>query len=56
VLEFARAVPVFPADDPTDEFFKKVPKTHDNLDLLGRYLNFAKVRWVPPGNIQVIGR
>jgi hypothetical protein len=48
------AVPVFPADSTSDSFFSKVIKTRDNLNLLGRYPNFGKVRWIRPENIRVV--
>jgi hypothetical protein len=50
----ASAVPAFPADEATDKLFATVPKTHDNLNLLGIYPNFGKVRWIPPSNVKVI--
>ncbi|MEP7076048.1 MAG: hypothetical protein ABI878_09565 [Acidobacteriota bacterium] len=50
----ASAVPAFPADEATDKLFARVPKTHDNLNLLGVYPNFGKVRWIPPINVKVI--
>ena len=45
---------VFPADDATDLLFAAAPATRDNLNRLGIYTNFGKVRWVRPENVRVL--
>ena len=47
---------VFPADDATAALFATAPRTQDNLNLLGRYVNFRRVRWVRPENVEVVRR
>jgi hypothetical protein len=54
VFDDVAAVPVFPADDDTDDLFATTPPTHDDSHVLSIYYNFNKVRWVRPENITVL--
>jgi hypothetical protein len=47
---------LFPVDDATDALFAAAAPTRDNLDQLGIYTNFHKVRWARPENIEVVRR
>ena len=47
------AAALFPADDVTDALFASAHATYDNLGQLDHYVNFDKVRWARPENIDI---